>query len=178
MQTKKFLDPEAVLFRTGLTRGSTVVDFGAGSGFFALSSAKIAGNDGHVYVVDLLETALAHVNAEARLKNLRNIQTIRADLEKGEVTQIPAGTADLVIIANLLHQVKDHKKIMHEAYRVLKTSGKLLVVDWNEAPVAIGPVHTDRVAEEDVKSQATKASLKFNGSIDTDTYHYGLIFVK
>jgi ubiquinone/menaquinone biosynthesis C-methylase UbiE len=178
MQIKKFLDPEAVLFRVGLGRGKTVVDLGAGSGFFAINSAKIVGDDGHVYVVDLLETALEHVNAEARLKNLRNIQTVRADLESGPVAAIPAGCADLVIVANLMHQIKDAGKIMHESYRLLKTGGKLVVIDWNEAPVAIGPVHSERVLEDDVKAHAASASLGFSGSFDTDQYHYGLTFIK
>lgn len=178
MQTKKFLDPESVLFKAGLASGSTVVDLGAGSGFFAISSSKIVGAEGHVYVVDVLETSLEHVAAAARIDNLRNLQTIRADLEKDSLDQIPSGKADLVILANIIHQIKDLPNLMKLTYRMLKTGGKLLVVDWSEAPVAIGPKHENRVSDEEVKSAAIKVSLSLSNTIETDPYHYGLVFTK
>jgi ubiquinone/menaquinone biosynthesis C-methylase UbiE len=178
MQTKKFLDPEAVLFRTGLTQGAAVVDLGAGSGFFAVAAAQIVGDEGKVYVVDILEKALEHVSAQARLKNLSNIQTIRADLEKDEIKQIASGAADLVIAANIIHQLAKGHNLLGEVYRLLKTGGKLLVVEWNGAPTTIGPKHPDRVSEDDIKAAAAKVSLKFNSLVETDQYHYGLIFIK
>lgn len=175
---KRFLDPEAVLFRTGVSRGNYVVDLGAGSGFFALASAEIVGSEGQVLVVDILESALEHVSAEARLKNLRNIKTVRADLETDGVEQIEAGSADVVIIANLIYQIKDPSNLMRTAYRLLKTNGKLLVIDWNAKSTSIGPKTSERISEEQIKAIAEKMSLKFNANIEADQYHFGLIFVK
>jgi ubiquinone/menaquinone biosynthesis C-methylase UbiE len=175
---KRFLSPAEVLFRTGLAAGQNVVDLGAGSGFFALASGKMVGNEGTVYVVDVLEKSLEHVAAEARLNKLRNLKTIRHDLEKGEVDEIPGGVADLVVVANLIHQIKHTEHLMNEIYRVLKTSGKLLVVDWNSRPVSFGPKASERVSENQVKELAGKYSLKFNENVETDEFHYGLIFTK
>jgi ubiquinone/menaquinone biosynthesis C-methylase UbiE len=174
----KFLDPEQVLFRTGLSRAATVVDLGAGSGFFALASAKIVGEQGKVFVVDILESALAHVSASSRIHNYRNVQTIRKDLEKASVDQVSAGTADLVIIANLLHGVTSMQTIFTESYRMLKTGGKLLVIDWNEKASPFGPKSAERKSEEEIKTVASKTNLKFQTNIETDSYHYGLIFNK
>lgn len=175
---KKFLDPEQVLFKTGLDRSAVVVDLGAGSGFFATAAGKIVGDDGRVFVVDILESALAHVSSEARIRRLRNIQTIRHDLEKGEVPQIAAGSADLIVAANLLHQLADSDNLMKEVYRLLKTGGKLLVIDWNQNMAVIGPKPEHRVTETDIKTLAQKVHLKFKNAIETDHLHFGLLFVK
>ena len=174
----KFLDPEQVLYRAGLSRGNTVVDFGAGSGYFALASAKISGAAGRVFVVDILETALDHVMAEARLKQYKNIETYRADLEKSEVKAVVPGSADLVVAANIFHQVSAIDKLFTEAYRLLKTGGKLLIVDWNTSASPFGPKPDTRIAEDTLRNAAGKSNLKFNTNIETDQYHYGLIFTK
>ena len=52
---EKFLDPEKVLFHSGLTKAQTVVDLGTGSGFYAVAASKIVGERGRVYVFDILE---------------------------------------------------------------------------------------------------------------------------
>jgi ubiquinone/menaquinone biosynthesis C-methylase UbiE len=174
-----FLDPEKVLFRAGLSHGQTLADLGSGSGHYALAGAAIVGVSGQVIAVDVLESSLAHVSAEARLRMLKNIKTVQADLEKtAGVRQVPDGSCDMVVFGNLLHQIKNRTQLLKESYRLLKTQGRLVIVDWNETPSPIGPKHEDRVVERDVVKSAEAAGFKPHGHIDTDNYHYGLVFVK
>ena len=176
---QRFLDPEKVLFRAGLTVGQNIADLGAGSGFYALASARVVGQGGKVYVVDLLEESLAHVAGEAQLRLLKNVQTIRADLDKpGATARIPDGSCDMVVFGNLFHQIKNRKNLLAEAYKILKSGGKLLLVDWNDRPGPIGPKHEDRIGEESARKHVTESGFSFNSKIETDPYHYGLIFTK
>lgn len=175
----KFSDPEKILFAAGLTAGQTVADLGSGSGFFSLAAGKIVGDSGCVYPVDILETALDHIAAEARMKGLRNIKTLRADLEQPEAcSSIPVGSADFVILSNILHQLKNKANLFSEAYRLLKTGGRLLILDWNDQPSPIGPVATERVSVAEAQKLAQAANLKPAGAVPTDVYHYGLIYIK
>src|SRR4051812_14473919 len=104
----KFLDPQQVLFSAGLSSNQTFVDMGAGSGFYSIAAAKIVGDQGQIYSVDILETALDHIAAEARLQNVRNIKTHACDLEKpNSCDPLPAASADMVLFANIIHQIKD-----------------------------------------------------------------------
>ncbi|HYE22483.1 MAG TPA: class I SAM-dependent methyltransferase [Verrucomicrobiae bacterium] len=176
---QRFIDPERVLFKSGLSAGQTIADLGAGSGFYAIAAAKVIGNGGKVYVVDILESALNHVVADARVQMIKNIVTIRADVEEGNsLSKIPDGSCDMVIFANLLHQLKDSKNLLTETYRVLKTQGKILVIEWNDRPSPIGPKSAERLSEDESKNLVGRAGFKFDKSIETDQYHYGLIFVK
>lgn len=175
----KFLDPEKVLFHAGLGRGQVMVDFGAGSGYYVLAGGKIVGDKGLVYAVDLLEAALEHIGAEARLRLLRNIRTVRADLDVPESCRsIPEGTCDLLLMGNVVHEVKNRQSLFVEAYRLLKTGGKLLVLEWNDQRSPIGPAPEVRVKPEEVMAIAEKHSFKFVKRVDADKFHFGLLFIK
>jgi len=175
----KFLDPEKLLFASGLSSGQVVVDLGSGSGFYTLAAGKIVGDHGSVCSVDILETALDHVTAEARLKGLRNLKTLRTNLEENKsCANIQTGTVDLVIVANLLHQIKNQNELFTEIYRLLKTGGKLIVVEWNDQPSSIGPVANERLKPGQIRQLAKQVTLKEAGTLPTDPYHYGLMFIK
>ena len=174
----KFLDPEKVMFQTGLSQGQVVADLGAGAGFYAIASAKIVGAGGSVFVVDILENALNNVASQSRIQGLQNIKTIRADLESQTLSQIPSGSVDLVIMGNLLHQLKNRTNVMKEAFRVLKTGGKLLIVDWNDNPSPSGPAATDRIAQAEAVKLGSAAVFKLVRQLEADRFHYGVLMEK
>ncbi len=177
--SNKFVDPEKVLFAAGLSAGQSLADFGAGSGFYTFAAGKIVGDQGSVIAIDVVESTLEHVAAEARLKGLRNIRTLRADLEQeNSLASIPTGSIDMVVFANILHQIKNSKPVMASAYRLLKTGGKLVLIEWNQSPSPIGPTASERLMEADVSRMAGEVNLKPAGSFSTDAYHYGLMFIK
>jgi ubiquinone/menaquinone biosynthesis C-methylase UbiE len=159
--------------------GQKLADLGSGSGFYTLAGGKIVGEQGEVYSIDVLEAALDHTVAEARLKNIRNIKTLVADLEQSNsCSQIPLGSVDMVLLANIVHQLKQRENIFKEAYRILKTGGKLVVIEWNDQPSPIGPKSSERIAENEIENLAAKTTFKKAGKIDVDFYHYGLNFIK
>jgi ubiquinone/menaquinone biosynthesis C-methylase UbiE len=175
----KFLDPEKVLFAAGLNSGQVLADLGAGGGFYSFAASKIVGDTGSIYAVDVLEPTLDHVASEARVKGLRNIKTIRADLENPDgLSEIPTGSVDMVLFANILHQIKDKKSLLAIAYRLLKTHGRLVVIEWNDQPSPIGPTPEDRIPSSEVSKLISSSNLKQAGMLATDAYHYGLIFIK
>lgn len=175
----KFLDPERTLFATGLTAGQVVADLGTGSGFYVLPAGKIIGDQGLVYAVDILGQALDHIAAESRLKGLRNVKTLRVDLEQANACAvIPTGSVDLVILANIIHQIKNQTVLVDETYRILKTGGRALVIEWNDQPGPIGPAVAERIHPEQVKKLLAAAALKESGTVTADIYHYGLMFTK
>ena len=175
----KFMDPQRTLFAAGLTSGQHLADLGAGSGFYAIAAGKMVGATGLVYAVDVLETALDHVAAEARLYGLHNVKTLRCDLEAvNSCLAVPAGTLDYVLLANIAHQLKNQNGVFTEAYRLLKTGGKMIVLEWNDQPSPIGPIAAQRLTPDLIGKLATKAALKEAGTLPTDNYHYGLMFIK
>ncbi|MCX6760828.1 MAG: class I SAM-dependent methyltransferase [Candidatus Nealsonbacteria bacterium] len=168
-----FLDPTKILKEMRLRRNMTAIDFGCGSGGWAIPLAKEL-EEGKVIAIDILEEPLSALKARAKLEKILNIEMVLADAEKG--TDIFENSADLVLMTNLLFQCEDRKKVMEEGKRVLKSSGRILIIDWSlDSP--IGPKE-GRVSPEDVKTLAQDIGLKNKKEFKASPYHYGLIFEK
>lgn len=168
-----FLNPEEILKQIQLNKLMVAADFGCGSGSWSLPLAQIL-SDGRVFAVDLIEGPLSALTGSAKLKNITNIRTMTADVEKG--TKILSGSCDLVLTTNLLFQCENKKAVFEEAKRVLKDGGKILFVDWKKS-ASFGP-RERAVLPEMIKEIAKEAGFRVEKEFDAGTYHYGLILVK
>ena len=81
-----------------------MASLGCGHGYFTIPLAKMVGNTGKVYAVDIREDALASVRSRAETENLKNIESVRANLEKENGTGLPNAECDFAILANILFQ--------------------------------------------------------------------------
>lgn len=174
----KFIDPHSVLVGAGLKPGMIVGDYGAGGGYYAVAAGKIVGENGLVYAIDIQEAPLQHVMADARLNGLRNIKTMRCDLEKADFCPVPAVSCDVVILANILHQAKDRKAVVQTAYKALKTGGYVVVIEWEPQGAAFGPKAHERLSEHDTAELMTSNGFKPGRKVPADPYHYVVTYVK
>jgi len=60
-ERKKWQDPDAILSEIGLEPGMIFTDLGCGEGFFALPAARIVGEAGRVYALDINAEAIEHL---------------------------------------------------------------------------------------------------------------------
>ncbi|MEI6627137.1 MAG: methyltransferase domain-containing protein [bacterium] len=162
-----------------LQSGMTVADLGCGNlGFFTLPAAKIVGKNGIVYAVDIMKSTLQSVESRALSQGLSNIKTVWSNLELIGATKIDAGSVDVAFLKNILFQSKRHDLIIKEATRLLKTGGKLLIIDWMKISTPFGPSMTERIDPEDTKQHATEAGLTLAQEFQAGPYHFGLLFTK
>ena len=64
-ERRRWQNPEAILAGIGLKPGFTFIDLGCGSGFFALPAARIVGESGKVYGVDVNAGAIAALKEQS-----------------------------------------------------------------------------------------------------------------
>lgn len=173
-----FSDPTKNIEQFGLKLGQYVADFGSGSGHYVIACAKIVGEAGHVYAIDIQKDLLGKVKNEALKFGLSNIDIVWGDLEKHNGSKLREGSVDAVIISNLMFQLVDKKPIAIEAFRIMKSNGKLLLIDWAESFGGIGP-HRDTVfTHEQAVSVFTEAGFIVDKEIDAGAHHYGIVFAK
>lgn len=177
LKTKTFLNPEELLKQVGLQPGMVVADFGCGNGYYSAAAGSQVGKKGQVHAVDILEEALSQTATLAKLTRLNNVSTHLCDLEVMGGCKIPDVSCDLVIAASLLHQVEKPEAVLREAYRALKTSGKILVVEW-KPEASIGPEAKNRVAEPDVRHLLEKYGFRPLGELPAGSFHYALLYAK
>jgi ubiquinone/menaquinone biosynthesis C-methylase UbiE len=105
---------------------------GAGTGYFSIPIADWLGASGVVYAVDfqlemleLLKKKLFHGRKERR--NLCKIELL---LGRADCVPLPDRSADLVLLANIWHELDSLAAVLMEARRLLKSEGRLAILDW------------------------------------------------
>lgn len=169
-----FIEPKEILKQIGLRIDSKAVDFGSGSGGWALPLAKML-EEGKVTAVDVQKEPLSSLQAKARIANLKNIETILADVEEGALP-IPNNSVVLVLMTNLLFQLENKSAAFKEARRVLKEKGKVLVVDWK--PGALMAPKVPLLSKEEIINLAKENDFVFREALNGGEYHFAFIFEK
>lgn len=123
------LENQFILRRMGPLQGRKLLDIGAGLGessvYFALKGARVTTLD---VSPGMVETALA-----LGRKYSVELEGIVAGAEN---LGVPAGSYDLIYIANTIHHVQDRARLFEEMRRVLKPGGRFFSYD----PLAYNPV--------------------------------------
>lgn len=173
--TVNFLNPKSIFDQLGISVGNRVADFGAGSGHFTLEAARRVGDTGVVYAIDVLASSLETIEGLAKVEKLGNITCVRANLEKEQGSKIIPNSLDLVIAKDVLFQNKDKESVLKEAHRILKSGGRILVVEWNESQRTIGPEASLRVAEDALQKMVKTAGFGVEKVLSAGDYHYAFM---
>jgi len=170
-----FLNPKEILNQLDLKKEMTAADFGSGSGGWAIPLAKLL-KDGKVYAIDILEEPLSALKNKSEIEGIDNIEVIRADVESKEGLKLKDNILDLVLMTNLLFEMKGKKGIIEEAKRVLRANGKILVIDWLPK-TNLGP-EGKRTSPEEIKKIAKELNLATEKEFRAGEYHWGMILIK
>lgn len=114
-----------VLREVELRPGFRVLDFGCGTGSYLLESAKLVGEAGMVYALDVNPLAVRRAQQIADKGDLPNVVTILSDCASG----LSDGSVDVVLLYDILHHLSDRDDVLREIHRVLKPGGILSVSD-------------------------------------------------
>jgi len=128
---EKWLDGkgEAALREVGIKKGHVVLDFGCGSGNYAIPAAKIVGEKGVVYALDKNRRKLDNLMSRAGSHGLSNIIRIYTS---GEIdTRLSDGSMDVILLYDVFwyFPLRDRRLpvLLDELYRVSKPDALLSV---------------------------------------------------
>jgi ubiquinone/menaquinone biosynthesis C-methylase UbiE len=140
--------PLELLQRAGVQAGDQMLDWGCGAGFFALPGARLVGEAGRVVAVDVQSEMVEATKAAVRLADLANVEVMTA---AGEY-ELPAGLPafDWVLLAYILHEVHEPRRLLEMARGALKPGGRLLVVEWPKEVGDHGPPAAERLGPADL----------------------------
>jgi ubiquinone/menaquinone biosynthesis C-methylase UbiE len=114
-------DPDK-LFMDHCKPGMKVLDFGCGTGFLSIPLAELGAN---VIAVDIQQKMLDLVKARVKGKRLKG--KLRLVHSNGDLPV--KEKVGLVLLAFVLHEVKNRKKVILQIKRILHKDGKVIFIE-------------------------------------------------
>lgn len=119
---RDFFQPrKKVLAEVNIEPGFNVLDYGCGPGSYTTVAAKLVGETGMVYALDIHPLAVKQVQKMAAKRNLSNIETILSDCATG----LPDASIDLALLFDTFHELEKPQAVLAELHRVLKPDSVL-----------------------------------------------------
>ena len=162
-----YFDPAKIWQVLNPGPNSTVLDIGAGVGYVALPFAKDYPS-AKVYGCDILEGMVGLLARDATDRGLANLETI---LMQPNCVPLPDGIADVIVMAQLHHELDEPEALMAECHRLLNSSGTVVVVDWTDEDNGRSPAKGRRVPEATIRSHLSGAGFKDLGSHQVYEFH-------
>jgi ubiquinone/menaquinone biosynthesis C-methylase UbiE len=150
------LPPDPILKEAGIAPGMTVVDVGAGTGYWTLPLSTTVGAEGRVIAVDVEPIMVEDLRSLVRERGLTNVEVVTS-----QEAHIPLGDgiADLALMAFVLHEPPDPAAMLREVFRLLRSGGRLLLLEWQKWETQFGPPVEHRVSAEEARDLLNTAGF-------------------
>ncbi len=109
--------------KLNINPSDVVVDFGCGPAYYTIEIAKKAKS---VIAIDISTAMLSKAQNKAAKAGTKNIQFLQSD---GRKIQCPDGSVDKILLVTVYHEVGESETVLKEFWRILKPSGKLIIVE-------------------------------------------------
>src|SRR5688572_23710438 len=140
-----------------LEPGQTVLDLGSGAGLDCFFAARKVGETGKVIGVDMTPEMIERARSSAERLNLHNVEFRQGYLED---LPVESNSVDVIISNCVINLSPDKSQVFTEAFRVLKSGGKLAVSD----------IVTDGALPETVKQSLSAWAGCVAGAVEADEY--------
>ncbi|QOX61922.1 methyltransferase domain-containing protein [Anoxybacterium hadale] len=146
-QRETLIPPEALIRQMPIQKNHTLLDVGAGSGFFTIPMAEAT--SGRVYAMDPDRRMLSVIKEKAKEKGLDNIELIQEYIES---LSMQHESIDFVMASLILHEVPSLKVAIAKIYEVLKAGGHLLCLEYEKDDKVIeGPPMAIRIPSDELQ---------------------------
>jgi len=157
----------------------TVVDLACGYGHYSFELAKIVGDEGVVYAIDLWEKVIKTIENKIKEKGIKNIRPVRADVSQ----KIPLDdqSVDLCLMATVLHDLlrdHTHEGTLKEVHRIIKRDGVLAVIEFKVIDGPPGPPKKIRIDPKRTEDMIRPFGFSLDSTADLGPYTYTSIYRK
>lgn len=119
--------PEALLDLMHIQPGTTVVDLGAGTGYFVARLSRRVGPTGRVLALDVEPNMVGFLQRRARDQNLPNVE---ARLVQPSDPALPPASASRILIVNTWHHIDERPQYAKKLAAALDPTGEVWIVDF------------------------------------------------
>jgi len=166
----KYQQPQRVLEYLGDIQNQTIVDIGAGSGYF---SVKLAEKGAKVIAADVDDEFQEFIRKRIRENKLSNIETRKIPFDSPGLS---AQEVDKALIVNTYHHIDNRPEYFKKVRRGTKSDGELVIIDFFKVETPVGPTVNHKISMDKVVNELKMAGYQsFKVNVDLLPYQYVII---
>lgn len=147
--------PAQIVAALGDITGKTVVDLGAGTGYFLPYLSRAVGDKGKVLAVDIEADMVRHMKERAVREGLKNVEARQSTADD---PALEPSSADRVLIVDVWHHVPQRPAFAKKLAAALRPLGALFIVDFKlDSPR--GPPRKHKLGPEQIMADLKAAGL-------------------
>jgi ubiquinone/menaquinone biosynthesis C-methylase UbiE len=166
--------PSKAIKLLGLKPGMTVCDLGAGTGYYAVRMARIVGETGQVYAVDIQPRMLELLGKRLASAGIKNVVPVLG----GETeTKLPDGSQDLIILVDVYHEFAKPQEMLRSISKALKADGVLVLLEFRKEDTSV-PIRLEhKMSIEEVRAELGAEGFRIDRVLDSLPWQH-MIFLR
>jgi SAM-dependent methyltransferase len=146
--------PDEVVKALGLAGSETLVDVGAGSGYFTFRFAK-ALPKGKVIATDTQPEMIRHIHHKAMSEGISNVEP---RIAKPDDPGVPSD-ADLVFVCDVLHHVPNRSEWLKKLHAQMPGGSRVAIIEFKSGKLPEGPPESVKIPKTEVIRLCTEAGF-------------------
>lgn len=146
--------PDAVVAALHLAGSETLVDVGAGSGYFTFRLAK-ALPGGKVVATDVEPEMIRHIHHRVLTENIANVKAVLAKPNDPGVD----AAADVVFVCDVIHHVEGREAWLRKLATEMKPGARLVVIEFKDGKLPEGPPESVKIGKVKLVSMLEAAGF-------------------
>jgi protein-L-isoaspartate O-methyltransferase len=134
----------------GLKPGEVAADIGCGTGYYASRMARIVGEKGTVYGVDIQQEMLDLLQRKMRLLRITNVKSV---LGTEKDPKLPAESCDLMLLVDVYHEFDFPYEMVRAMIPAMKKGGRLVFIEFRKEDPKVPIKEVHKMSEAQVKKE-------------------------
>ncbi len=173
-QRERLIPPESLIDQMPIQSHHTLLDVGAGSGFFTIPMAEKT--SGTVYAMDPDKRMLDVIEAKAREKELGNIECLHETIEN---FRLEDERIDFVMASLILHELESLPLALARIFDVMSAGGHLLCLEYEkDESLPEGPPMSIRIPSAELERTLSAIGFDIVGKNHVNDAIYTILAVK
>ncbi len=167
--------PDLLLEALKLKPGDVVADIGAGSGYYTRRLARLVGEKGVVYAVDIqpeMLDLLTNKMAELRIGNVKAILGTITD------PKLPRAAIDLVLMVDVYHEFDYPYEMAWAICQGVKPGGRVVFVEFRQEDPKVPIKRLHKMTEAQVRKEMAAQPVEWSETIEVLPRQHIIIFKK
>lgn len=165
--------PAEVVKSINLKPGDVIVDIGAGDGYFTRRFALAVSPGGQALGLEVSSSRVESMREDAEKLGLDNYKAVLVETDD---PGLEPGSVDVVFLCNAYHHLQNRVDYFKTTSRGLKKNGRVVIVDFYNKRMDVGPPPSHTLAKEVVLEEMTAAGYTLLKDKDFLSYQYYLEF--